>query len=249
MKRNLKILAVSISVLACGSIYAEDITICTQVLPSKTDKLGENQVGGIGGEIITKALAAKKISFKMNWLPWKRAQEETLANSDKQSFIIPFTRNAEREPNYNWVSKLYDAETVFITKKGTTKLNSISEAKGKKIGVLLGSSYETAISNEKNGLNKADIEAVPNDATNAKKLEATKIYAWYTGVIGAIATFNVEKMAIDSFEFGNKIDIEENYIATSKGTAKELVEKVKDAIEAFKKTAEYKTIIKKYTGK
>lgn len=53
--------------------FAEDITICTQVLPAKTDKLGENQVGGIGGEIITKALAAKKITFKMNWLPWKRA--------------------------------------------------------------------------------------------------------------------------------------------------------------------------------
>nr|BFD32177.1 ABC transporter substrate-binding protein [Pigmentibacter ruber] len=249
MLRNVKILAISISALACSAVYAEDVTICTQVLPSKTDKLGENQVGGIGGEIITKAFAAKKISFKMNWLPWKRAQEETLANSDKKSFIIPFTRNAEREPNYNWVSKLYDAETVFITKKGTAKLNTIAEAKGKKIGVLLGSSYEAAIANEKNGLTKSDIEGVPNDSTNAKKLEAGKIYAWYTGVIGAIATFNAEKMAIDSFEFGNKIDIEENYIATSKGTAKELVDKVKDAIDSFKKTAEYKAIIKKYTGK
>ncbi len=56
-------------------------------------------------------------------------------------------------------------------------------------------------------------------------------------------------MNIANFEFGNKIDVEENYIATAKDTPKDLVEKVKEAIESFKKTAEYNTIIKKYTGK
>ena len=239
----------SVSFILSLSAKAEDITICTQVLPAKTDKLGENQVGGIGGEIITKALEAKKISFKMSWLPWKRAQEETLENSDKKSFIIPFTRNAEREPKYNWVSKLYDAETIFITQKGSAKINSMADAKGKKIGVLLGSSYETAILNTKNGFNNADIEAVPNDVTNAKKLEAGKINTWYTGVIGAIATFSSEKIDKSKFEFGNKIDVEENYIATAKSTDANLVKKVKDAIDSFKKTPEYSSIIKKYTGK
>ena len=34
---------------------------------------------------------------------------------------------------------------------------------------------------QKNGLSKSDIEAVPNDTTNAKKLEAGKILGWYTG--------------------------------------------------------------------
>ncbi len=240
---------ISVSFLCSLSVKAEDITICTQALPAKTDKLGENQVGGIGGEIITKALEAKKISFKMHWLPWKRAQEETLENSDKKSFIIPFTRNAEREPKYNWVSKIYDAETIFITQKGTAKINSMADAKGKKIGVLLGSSYETAILNSKNGFNTSDIEAVPIDVTNAKKLEAGKINTWYTGVIGAIATFASENIDKSKFEFGNKIDVEENYIATAKNTDASLVKKVKDAIDSFKKTPEYLAIIKKYTGK
>ena len=54
------------------------------------------------------------------------------------------------------------------------------------------------------------------------KTDAGKIYAWYTGVIGAVATFNSEKMNIASFEFGNKIDMEENFIATAKDTQKSL---------------------------
>ena len=230
---------ITVTLLSPFVVKAEDVTICTQVLTAKTDKLSENQVGGIGGEIITKAFAAKKITFRMVWMPWKRAQDEVIANSDTKSFIIPFT----------WVSKMYDAETVFITLKGTNKINTIPEAKGKKIGVLFGSSYETAISSEKYGLNKVDIEAVPHEVTNAKKLEAGKIYAWYTGVIGAIATFSSEKINKSKFEFGNKIDLEENYIATGKNTSPELINKVKDAIDSFKKNQEYASIIKKYTGK
>ena len=221
----------------------------TENFPSETEKVSENKVGGIGGEIITKALEAKKITFKMSWAPWKRAQQETLANTDKKSFIIPLTRNAERESSYNWVAKIYDADTAFLTLKGTKKLESMSEAKGKKVGVLAGSSYEGTIVDAKSGLVKSDIEAVPNDATNAKKLEAGKIYGWYTGVIGGIAVLKAEKIDLAKIEIGKNIDREENYIATAKNTAPELANKVKDAIESFKKTPQYAAIIKKYAGK
>ncbi|APJ03751.1 substrate-binding periplasmic protein [Silvanigrella aquatica] len=228
---------------------AEEITIVTENFPSETDKIEENKVGGIAGEIITKALEAKNITYKMNWLPWKRSQQETQDNTDKKTFIIPLTRNKEREANYTWVAKLYDADTSFISYEGSKKINSFAEAKGKKIGVLSGSSYEGTIVDPKNGLNKAEIEAVPNDATNARKLEAGKIAGWYTGVIGGIAVINAEKMSIAKFGIGKKIDREENYLATAKSTPADLVAKVKSAIDAFKKTAQYKEIIKKYSGK
>lgn len=231
------------------SAHAQDIHILTENFPSETEKVGENQVSGIGGEIVTKALEAKKISFKMIWSPWKRAQQETLSNADKKSFIIPLTRNADREPNYNWVAKLYDAETAFLTLKSNKKIDAIADAKGKKIGVLLGSSYQDFILDPKHGINKADIEAVPSDATNAKKLEAGKIYGWYVGVIGGIAALKAEKIDLAKIEIGKNIDKEENYIATAKNTSPELVNKVKDAIESFRKTPEYKAIIKKYAGK
>lgn len=248
-KNSLCSIGASIITLGFSAAYAEDIFIRTENFPSETEKIAENQVGGIGGEIVTKALEAKKISFKMIWSPWKRAQQETQANSDKKSFVIPLTRNAEREASYNWVAKLYDADTSFLTLKSNKKIDTLADAKGKKIGVLLGSSYEGFIADAKNGLSKSDIEAVPNDATNAKKLEAGKILGWYTGVIGGIAALKAEKIDLNKIEIGKNIDREENYIATAKNTPAELANKVKDAIESFKKTPQYAAIIKKYAGK
>lgn len=55
-------------------------------------------------------------------------------------------------------------------------------------------------------------------------------------------------MNLDDFNFGKKITSDEVYIATSINTQKELVNKVKNAFENFKKTSEYKKIIYKYTG-
>lgn len=79
--------------------FAEDVTIITHDFPSKTEKWGENQIGGIAGEIISQAFKHKNITFKIIWEPWIRAQEDCLANTDSKSFIIPFTRNPDREKN------------------------------------------------------------------------------------------------------------------------------------------------------
>ena len=228
---------------------AEDITLITENFPAESEHVSENSVGGICGEILTQALDAKKISFKIIWSRWKRAQLETISNVDKKSFIIPLTRNEEREKKYYWVSKLYDAETVFFVKKGNKKINSLREARGKKIGVLLDSSFELKMLNKKSGLNKRDIEAVPYDSINVKKVLSGEIDAWYNNLVGGFALIHSEKIDPNEFEYGNTIDSEENFIATTDATPKELINKVKNAIDSFKNTPQYFSIIKKYTGR
>lgn len=233
------------------SLRAQDITIMTHVFPLQTEMLAENenenenQISGIC-EIITKALDANKMTYKVLWLPWKRAQIETLENKDKKTFIIPLTRNINREKYYNWVAKIYDLNTSFITAKGNKKINSMREAKGKRIGVLLGTSYENTLHDEKNHLDINDIEPATSEATNAKKLFAGRIDAWYSGIVSAIYTVKSEKMDIKNFEFGDKIIKEVHYIATPKSTPKDLVNKVKSAILNFQKTPQYSAIMKKY---
>ena len=61
-KKNLFLkISMSVSLFFTMAVYAEDITIMTENFPSETDKVSENKIGGIAGEIITKALEAKKI--------------------------------------------------------------------------------------------------------------------------------------------------------------------------------------------
>ena len=227
--------------------FAEDVTIFTQDFPSKSEKWGENQIGGIAGEIISQAFRNNNITFKTVWEPWIRAQEDCLANKDKKSFIIPFTRNADREKKYYWVSKIYNADTVFISYKGTKPINSIKDVKNKKIGVMLATSYEAFLISQK--LNRENIITVAKDSQNLRALEEKTIDAWYTSVIGAFSFLKENKLEIDYYTFGNKIDTEENYIATTQETSEKLIKNVKQAIDSFKKTPQYAAIVRKYTGK
>ncbi len=228
--------------------YAEDVTIITHEFPSKTEKWGENQIGGIAGEIISQAFKTQKLTFKIICMPWIRAQEECLANIDKKSFIIPLTRLPDREKKYVWVSKIYNADTVFISYKGSKPINSIADVKDKKIGVLLATSYELYLLGHKE-LKKQNIISYHNDTLNLKALEDRTIDAWYTSVIGAFSFLKEHKMELDQFTFGNKIETEENFIATTASTPPQLTERVKRALENFKKTPQYPAIVRKYTGK
>lgn len=112
---------------------------------------------------------------------------------------------------------------------------------------MLATSYETFLLNQK--LMKQNIISVPKDSQNVNALEEKTIDAWYTSVIGALSFLKEQKLNIDYYTFGNKIDTEENYIATTKKTSEKLISKVKQAIESFKKTPQYSAIVRKYTGK
>ncbi|RDB35740.1 MAG: hypothetical protein DCC88_08555 [Spirobacillus cienkowskii] len=243
------ILFISFFYVCFAKANTEDITLYVENFPSESIKISKNLVGGISGEIVTKAFSAKNMTYKAFWTRWKMAQNYTQKNSDKKSFIMPLTRNPEREKSYKWVVSLYNIDTVFWTLKGSKKLNSLAEAKGKKIGVLLGSSYENKLLNPKSNLLREDIISVPYDSFNLKKLLSGEIQAFYESIIGGKALIESEKLYFSDFENGKTIDTEENYLATSHATPDALVAKVKNAVEEFKKTDDYKEIIKKYTAK
>ncbi|KAB8037750.1 transporter substrate-binding domain-containing protein [Silvanigrella paludirubra] len=239
-------------ILACFfnlSSYAEDITLFSDDFPGEIEKRGENDLGGIGGDIVIQALKAKKISYKLEIKPWKRAFTEALTNEDKKSFIIPLTRNKEREEKFVWASKIYEAKTIFLTMSGGKNIDSMADAKGSKIGVLAGSSYENILSNSDSKIEKSSIDAVPNDITNFKKLIGKKIDAWFTINIVALtmikANLKAENLNESNFRIGKAIAVQEKYIATTSATSPELIKKVTDAIEAFKKTPDYKKLTDK----
>ncbi len=238
----------SAALFFAANTNAEDITLITHDFPSKSEKWGDNQVGGIGGEIISQAFKMHKISFKIVWMPWIRAQAECIANIDRKSFIIPLTRLPDREPKYKWVAKIYDADTVFISYRSSKPIKTLKDVANKKIGAMFATSYELYLQNQKE-LNKQNILSFHNDNLNIKALEDRTIDAWYTSVIGAYNLLREQKMDLNDFTFGNKIETEENYIATAPSTSPQLVEKVKHAIEQFKKTPQYSAIVRKYTGK
>nr|BFD32536.1 hypothetical protein GTC16762_21540 [Pigmentibacter ruber] len=237
--------------LITNSVFAEDIdiVILTHEFSNQTVAITDNKITGIAGDILSSALNQSNISYKIIYLPWKRAQLDTLLNSNKKTFILPLTRNAERENNYIWISKLYELESIFLTLKNEKNIDNFSTAKNKKIGVLFGSSMEQTLRDTKNGLVPEDIETSFNQTAILKKLIDKRIDAWYDVKIDIVAELKNQNQDISNYNFGKKIDLEENYIATSKNVSKELIQKIENSFEKFKKTPEYIKILKNYLGK
>ncbi|OHX15205.1 hypothetical protein BI343_02290 [Chromobacterium amazonense] len=223
---------------------AAEVIIRTYEFPNETDRLADDQIGGIAGKIITAALSAQHIRFQLIWQPWLRAQAEVKSDSEGNSFIIPLTRNSERENQYVWVSKLYDSNIAFLTLPGKTKIDSIAEVGKYKVGVLAGTGYEATL--QRNGLSSEQIDRNTEETRNAKKLLLGRIDAWYTGVIGGMHLLQKEGYDVRKVQIGRSIDTEADYIATSKKTPQALVEKVRNAIERYKKTPDYEKLIQSY---
>ena len=231
-----------------SNVFSEEITLLAD--PSFTGEIEETkdkEIGGLGGEIIAKSLKEKNIKINLEWRPWTRAYKEALDNRDNKTFIIPLTRIPEREEKFVWVSKIYDAHTLFLSMKSSKKINSIHEAKNLKIGVLASSSYRAILARPENGLNQKNLDEISIDIRNFKKLIGKRIDAWFTldiVAIHAIKTLSsAENLSESDFKIGNSISIQSKYIGTTSKTSPELIKKVHNAVEYFKKSKEYQKII------
>lgn len=180
--------------LSCLKGFCTEITLITDPnLTGEVEETLEKNLGGLGGEIISKALKAKNIKIKIEWRPWARAIKESLDNKDKQTFIIPLTRIPEREENFVWVSKIYDAHAVFITMKKGKRINSLIEAKNSTIGVLASSSHSALLERPENGFKHENIAEVSIDIRNFKKLIGKRIDTWFT--IDIVAFYTIKTLA------------------------------------------------------
>ena len=96
------------------------------------------------------------------FLPWKRAQDETIHGTD--SIIFPLARTYARENQYRWLVKLFDVPVAFIAKGNGPLINTYGEAAAiSKIGVLSGTPQEEKLNEIQHGkdiqLNVASIKA------------------------------------------------------------------------------------------
>lgn len=92
-------------------------------------------------EIVLEMAKHQNLEPIKDFLPWRRAQYETIIGNN--SVIFPLTRTGSREKKYKWLCKLFDVPVSFITRKGGPIINSYEEAsKLAKFGVILGTPQE-----------------------------------------------------------------------------------------------------------
>ncbi|MDR3672324.1 MAG: methyl-accepting chemotaxis protein [Holophaga sp.] len=133
----------------------------------------DHKATGLAIEILNAVTAEGGPAFHYDFSqPWARAQ--AAVHDNPGTLIIPLTRNAEREPRYKWVARLFDNGAHLASLARPAPIPSMDEAKGLAVGIMRGSIFEDY-------LGKAHFTnrvVAPKDELIAHMLVEGKVDAW-----------------------------------------------------------------------
>ena len=250
----MKLLRLGLSMLlmtfSTSMLFAEKLDFYTSEFPPfhYTDK---GELTGVAVEVIQAAMEKGDVDYSIKSFPWARSYK--IAQEESSSFIFVMSRRAARENLFQWVGIVTGVKhSVFSLKnRDDIVVDSLDDLKKFKIGTLLKGARETYLSS--NGFDVQTFQRVAGDTANSqnyKKLKKKRIDVWLSTDSGA--SYTAKKLGEDSSLVLKKVfEFEEMskggyYLAASLDTPKETVEKVSVALESFKKTNEYKMILKKW---
>lgn len=177
-------------------------------------------------------------------LPWARAYKDTL--NRKGSVLFATSRKPERESLFLWVGPISQGTPSFLIARKTSKVNIISsqDLAQYRIGVIRGDSLEKRV--EKLGVPDENIIRSHDAALLAQQLVKGRIDLWATNWKGAEAQLKVLNVSTRLVERVYQFQFNDNYFAVNKSTPIEVVNQMQAALDAFKKTPEYRSLVKKF---
>lgn len=152
------------------------------------------------------------------------------------------TRGPLWEDKVHWIGKFAEDTNCFFTLK-EAPVSTLEEAKKlSKVGVNAGGATEKLLVDS----GFQNIDAVPNNALNFRKLEGGRIAAWYTSEYVGKYTAVKEKGDPSKYVCSGSIKKPSYWIAVSMKTDKAVVDKLKAKFVELEKSGEIAKISAKY---
>jgi len=241
---NMKILKVLLLLIILSLLlHSEEITIVTEEFPPYNYQV-DGEIKGISSEIVLAVLKEINVTANILSYPWGRAY--VLASTKKNYLIYSIARIPEREDLFHWVGSIAPYSTSFYKLKSRTdiKINSLKDAKQYKIGC----SNADVITEYLQSLNFTHLEVVTKDVQNLYKLLSNRVDLIAYDDISF--SYMIKKEGLDITKYERVYLLEELsdqlYMAFSKSTDIQLVEKFKKGLESIKRKGIFDKIQKKY---
>ncbi len=191
------------------------------------------------------------LDYEIAIYPWARTYKYTQKRPN--SLIFSISRRAKRETEFKWIGVITPSRHSVFTLSSRTdiQIEKIDDLKNYIIGTTIGDARETYLLN--NGFEVGELERVGGDDANNRnyqKLKLGRIDVW--PMPEAVAHYILKQAGDDPDEIIRKVFLFDEmskggyYIASGLDTSDEIVNKIRDALESFKKTSEYNDILKKW---
>ncbi|NHR08820.1 amino acid ABC transporter substrate-binding protein [Chromobacterium haemolyticum] len=198
------------------------------------------KLSGIAVEAVAQALQLAGLGVRMPEIPWKRAQMQVQQDAD--SCLMPFTRSPEREKMYRWVGLVMESnQSLFINSHHPVVLNSLDDAKGKRIVVLLGSSMADYL--KKNNI-AYSVRPTPEEAE--RELAAGVADVW--AVHDVVANYTIKQVGTPADHIREALQVQPTsiYMACSLKMSDATALKLNRAFQQLRESGKLEKIVAKY---
>lgn len=201
----------------------------------------DGRLTGLSTEVVREI--AKRVGHPADiaLLPWARGYG--LIKQQDGMILYSMTRTKEREALFKWVGPIASNKWVFFARKGSgIVLASLDDAR--KVGKI-GAYKDDAAEMFLKGEGFTNIDSVVDDAQNVPKLVAGRTDLWIVGELIGIQKAK-EHGAYDQLEKVLDIKDTQLYIAFSKNTPDNDIDRWQKALDEIKADGTYDAIVRKY---
>ncbi len=235
---------------ALGAVHAQEITVVTEEW-EPYNYSEDGKVVGISAEIVKATLARVGIDAKIGVYPWARAYH--MALNRKNVLIFTIYRSKERESLFKWIGPINPPTNYYLFKLATRTdltIHSLDDAKKHSIGVVRNDHAHQFLLSR--GFNeKEHLDVVPKEEFNILKLVNGRIDLLPSAELSLAGRMKKLDLPFGKVEkslllLGGKA---KSYMAFSRQTSDELVDRVRTAFEALKADGVMETTVEKYLKK
>jgi len=246
---HLKLVALLVTLLS-SSLFAEKLTLYTEEFPP-FNYSEKGKIVGVSTEIVEAVMKRAGMEHSIKSLPWARTYKMSQAKTN--SFIYSISRRAKREELFQWVGIITPAtQSIFaLSNRADVRINALEDLNKYKVGTTVEDSREAYLASK--GFDVEKFQRVAGDSAyvlNYKKLKKKRIDVM--PMPDAVMSHISKQQGDNPSSVLKKVfplkEISQGgyYLAASLSTPEVTVEKVRVALESFKKTNEYKMILKKW---
>jgi len=228
-------------------VYGQTIHVVTEDYPPYNFE-ENSKIVGISTEVVRAVLKEVGYETDIRLYPWPRTY--SMAQKNENTIIYSISRTEERENLFKWIGVVAPADNYLFALKNKTdiKISNLDEAKKYRIGTVRDDVADIYLTKKGFEVGK-NIERASNYELNMKKLLKGRLDLWFCAEF--VGNFLLKKHGyipeetVKKVYFLDEISGEGFYMAFSKSTSDDIVEKYKIALEKLKTDGTYDKILKK----